>query len=222
MKLFQAEIPRKQVYQGKLWFLSLLLFLFLSACSAPATENNGAGLYEGTMLDGAAADFQLLDQNGEEQSLSAFQGKIVVLSFMDSRCVDVCPLTALHLRQTSQALGEDTQSVIFLAVNVNATATTAADLQAATESWHLDEIPNWYFLGGSSSELEAVWQAYGIEAMPMEDGAISHSPGVFLIDQSNELRWYISTPFVQEGTPAPSLPLSELLLKHIQGLLNEG
>jgi protein SCO1/2 len=221
MKMFQAEIQRKQLDQGKLCFLSLLLFLFLTACSTPATEDNGVGFYEGTMLDGPAADFQLLDQNGEEQILSAFQGKTVLLSFMDSRCVDACPLTALHLRQTSQAIGEDAQSVIFLAVNVNAQAATAADLQAVTESWYLDEIPNWYFLGCSSSELEAVWQAYGIEAMPMDDGSIAHSPGVFLIDQSGELRWYISSPFVQEESPAPSLPLSEMLIKHIRDLIND-
>ena len=54
--------------------------------------------YEGTELAGSAPDFQLLDRNGASVALSNFLGNMVVLTFLDSRCTDVCPLTALHLR----------------------------------------------------------------------------------------------------------------------------
>lgn len=175
------------------------------------------------MLDGAAPDFQLADQNGERFALSDFQGKIVVLTFLDSQCQDICPLTAVQLRQTNQALGEAANGVVFLGVNVNVDANNLEDVTAATQQWHLDEIPTWHFLTGTAAELETVWQSYGIEVMPPTDESddLSHSPGVYLIDQTGEQRWYVSTPFVEPGTPAPSRPLNELLILHIRQLLSE-
>jgi cytochrome oxidase Cu insertion factor (SCO1/SenC/PrrC family) len=50
--------------------------------------------YEGTELSGKAPDFRLMDQHGDLVSLSDFKGKVVVLTFFDSQCQDVCPLTA--------------------------------------------------------------------------------------------------------------------------------
>lgn len=56
--------------------------------------------YQGTELNGVAQDFQLTDQNGIMARLSNFRGRVVVLTFMDSLCKDVCPLTAAQLRET--------------------------------------------------------------------------------------------------------------------------
>jgi hypothetical protein len=48
-----------------------------------------------------------------------------------------------------------------------------------------------------------------------------HTPGTFLIDPLGQQRWYISTPFSGEGVTDMTLPLSELLLKHIRKILRE-
>lgn len=197
--------------------------LLLNACSTFSPPASSADVYEGTMLDGTAPDFQLVDQNGERFALSDFRGKVVVLTFLDSQCQDICPLTAVHLRQTNQELGDDANGVVFLGVNVNVDANNLEDVAAATRQWHLGEIATWHFLTGNLAELETVWQSYGIEVMPPTDESadLSHSPGVYLIDQTGEQRWYVSTPFVEPGTPAPSRPLNELLILHIRQLLSE-
>jgi protein SCO1/2 len=177
--------------------------------------------YEGTELTGEAPDFQLMDQKGSVISLSDFPGKVVVLTFMDSKCTDTCPLTAADFRETYRQLNQDeAKQVVFLGVNVNVEANTVADVLETTHAWRLDEIPSWHFLTGSQDALEPVWKDYGVSAAHSPDGnSIMHTPGTFLIDLSGQKRWYISTPFSEEGVRDLTLPLSELLLKHIREIL---
>jgi len=179
--------------------------------------------YEGTELTGTAPDFRLIDQNGSYVSLSDFQEKVVVLTFMDSRCKDTCPLTAAHLREAYRQFDQtEAKQVVFLGINVNVRGNAVADVLETTHAWHLDEIPGWHFLTGSRGNLEPVWKDYGISAMPNPDGnSIMHTPGVFLVDPSRQKRWYISTPFSVEGGAEVTLPLSELLVKHIREILRD-
>ena len=199
-----------------IWFLSALVliagvlgYFFLS------TQNRRES-YQGTELSGEAPDFQLRDQSGVLISLSDFRGKVVILTFMDSTCKDTCPLTAAQFRQTYRQLDQnEANQVVFIGVNVNSEANQVADVAEITKTWHLEEIPSWHFLTGNREELVAVWKAYGVAAVPSTDGnEIMHTPGVFLIDPSGQKRWYISTPDSTDLT----LPLSELLLKHIREL----
>ncbi len=46
-----------------------------------------------------------------------------------------------------------------------------------------------------------------------------HTPGVFIIDASRQERWYVSNVFAGEGNTDLTLPLNELLVKHIRELL---
>jgi protein SCO1/2 len=228
LKLLRAILFSQQIHpKGRCPAVAgsiLTLFVFLAtACSTALNSVISEDIYEGTQIDGAAPDFQLIDQNGQTLTLADFQGQVVVLTFLDSRCQDTCPLTAADLRRTHQALGDAAHSVVFLGVNVNVNANTRTDITAATQEWHLDEISTWHFLTGNSTELETVWESYHIEVIPPmdESGDLSHSPGVYLIDRSGQQRWYVSTPFVGLGTAAPSRPLSELLTMHIEELLSE-
>lgn len=177
--------------------------------------------YTGTALQGPAADFHLVDQDGARVALSGFRGQVVVLTFFDSQCRGVCLLTAAHLRTVYGAL-DDSAPVTFLGVNVNVQANTVADVMASTQQWRLDEIPTWHFLTGSAAELEPVWQAYQAGVIPMEEGDIMHTPGVYLVDQVGQTRWYLSVPFDQNGGSVGFTPLSDLLLQRIQELLREG
>ena len=178
--------------------------------------------YEGTELSGAALDFQLTDQNGSMLSLSDFRGKVIVLTFMDSKCKDTCPLTAAQLRLAYQQLDQtEASQVAFIGVNVNVDAYAIADVYEITQTWHLDEIPIWHFLTGSADELTPIWKAYGVAAVPQLAGEIIHTPGVFLIDKVGQERWYISTPYSEDGNTESTLPLSDLLVSHIREILEE-
>ena len=176
--------------------------------------------YEGTKLDGEAPDFQLTDQNGATVKLSDFRGKLVVLTFMDSKCKDTCPLTAAHFRETYRQLTQnEANQLAFLGVNVNVEASAVSDVLEPTHAWHLDEIPSWHFLTGSQEVLEPVWNDYAVSVTHSHElNSIMHTPGTYLIDQSRQKRWYISTSF-SSGDADLTLPLSEILLKHIREIL---
>ena len=181
--------------------------------------------YQGTELTGKASDFKLTDQNGSVVKLSDFRGRVVILTFMDTKCADTCPLTAFHFRQAYQQLeSSEKEQVVFIGVNVNIDASEVADVYEITQAWRLDEISNWHFLTGSLDVLQPVWQEYGIGVISSHDtqtSAMTHTPGTYMIDPTGQKRWYISTPFSAEDNPEFALPLSELLVRHIREILNE-
>lgn len=192
------------------------IYIFLS--SSTNTQS-----YEGTELSGEAPDFQLTDQNGSSVGLSDFRGKVVVLTFMDTKCQDTCPLTAAQFREVYRQLTQnEATQVVFLGVNVNVEKSDVSDVLETTHAWRLDEIPSWRFLTGEHHALEPVWKDYGVAAVHNSDGnSIMHTPGTFLIDPLGQKRRYISTPFSGESGANLTLPLSELLLKHIRAILRE-
>src|SRR5579859_7966255 len=64
----------------------------MSPQSAAAMDN--PNLDTGTSLGGTPApDIRLSNQFGQPMSLSQLHGKVVLLSFDDSECATVCPLT---------------------------------------------------------------------------------------------------------------------------------
>ena len=206
----------------KSWRIWLVLALVIvgGATAYYFVSSDNSQTYEGTELSGEAPDFELTDQNDATVKLSDFRGKVVVLTFMDSKCTDTCPLTAAHFRETYRQLtqNESTQ-VVFLGVNVNVEENDVSDVMETTHAWRLDEIPNWHFLTGSQEVLEPIWKDYGVSATHSNDtNSIMHTPGTYLIDPLGQERWYISTPFFSDADL--TLPLSELLLKHIREIVS--
>jgi protein SCO1 len=202
------------------FWLALALVIVAGATVYIFLSSDNSQTYDGTELSGVALDFQLTDQNGTMINLADFRGKAVVLTFMDTKCQDTCPLTAAQLREVYRQLKQnETTQVVFLGVNVNVEESAVADVLETTHSWRLDEIPSWHFLTGSHDVLEPVWKDYGVSAAHNPDGnSIMHTPGTFLIDRLGQKRWYMSTPFSTSDTDL-TLPLSELLLKHIREIL---
>ena len=207
------KLGRIGIYLALIIVAGTMAYIFLS--SSADTQS-----YEGTELSGEATDFQLTDQNGATVNLSDFRGQVVVLTFMDSKCTDTCPLTAAHFREVYRQLTEDeAKQVVFLGVNVNVEESAVSDVLESTHAWRLDEIPDWHFLTGSHEVLEPVWKDYGVSATNGHDSsAIMHTPGTFLVDKSGQQRWYVSPPPASDGAEL-SLPLSELLLKYIREIL---
>lgn len=201
--------------------LGAFLLLVAAGCRAttgasqrPSSSNT---TYQGTVFNEPARGFQLTDQNERAVALADFQGRVVVLAFLDPDCTDVCPLTANQFRLTAEALGEDAPRVTFLAVNVNPSKNLVADVADATRKWGVQGLENWHYLTGSREDLEPIYKAYNVTAegppKPNKPNELEHTPGVYIIDRAGKIRWYVSTAF------DPSIVLSELLVKHISGLL---
>ena len=162
-----------------------------SAASSQQTSSNAAGMSNpdldlGTSLGSRSApDFRLMNQFGQPMSLSQFRGKVVMLSFEDSQCTTVCPLTTQSMLEAKQLLGAAGEKVQLLGVDANPDATSVADVLAYSRAHGM--VNQWDFLTGPLSQLKAAWGAYNI-AVQIEKGQIDHTPALFVIDQQGRER----------------------------------
>ena len=144
----------------------------------------------GTEITPAAApDFTLVDGiSGRPTTLSAQQGKVVVLAFLYTHCPDVCPLTAEEFRQAQQKLTDDERDrTIFVAVSVDPRQDTPEAVQGFARDHGLAK--NFVFLIGGAAQLQPVWSAYGIrtETDPSTT-EVGHSDAIYLLDRKGRAR----------------------------------
>ena len=178
----------------------------LAGCSASASTGSSAGMQANPASNAAemnpnldlgsslgaqpAPDIKLMNQFGQPMSLRQFRGKVVMLSFEDSECTTVCPLTTQSMLQAKQMLGAAGDQVQLLGVDANPTATSVADVLAYSRVHGM--VNQWDFLTGSLAQLKAVWSAYHI-AVQIEQGQIDHTPALYLIDQrGREQKLYLT------------------------------
>ncbi len=145
-----------------------------------------------------APDFSLRDQNGQTVTMSQLQGKVVALTFLYTRCPDVCPLMASNLAAADQRLGGDAANLEILSVSVDPANDTLPAVKKFTEDHSLADKPNWHYLIGSPGDLQPVWQAYhvGSQAASLGDfQGVDHSAMVYLADRSGRLRVILPANF---------------------------
>ena len=143
---------------------AVFALLLLMACSAAPTRDD----FKGTALTNEmqAADFELTDQFGEMRSLREdFAGKVVVLTFLYTRCPDVCPIVANHARDISSLLEEESSDTAIVVISVDPVGDTVDSAFAYSERWQMSDA--WTYLVGSEEVLSPVWKAYYIDPMFM-------------------------------------------------------
>jgi cytochrome oxidase Cu insertion factor (SCO1/SenC/PrrC family) len=137
-----------------------------------------------------APDFRLVNQFGQATTLSQFRGKVVLLSFEDSECTTVCPLTTQAMVIAKELLGKAGDSVRLVGVDANPDATAVSDVMAYSRAHGM--VNEWDFVTGSGAQLKKVWGDYHI-AVQIEQGQIDHTPALFVINaQGQEQRVYLT------------------------------
>lgn len=140
----------------------------------------------------AAPGFVLRDQQDRPTSLAQFRGKVVVLTFVDPECTQICPLTTQSMVEALKILGPAAASQVqLLGVDANPLKTQVADVAAYTRSHGLQG--HWRFLTGSRAQLERVWHSYHIYVAAANND-ITHEAVVFLIDGNGNERTLFPTP----------------------------
>lgn len=165
----------------------------------------GADLHESV-----SPDFHLHDRAGQSYALDQFHGKVVVLTFLYTNCTDTCPLIAEMIRHADEAAGQP-QDAVYLAVSVDPTGDTPANVATFEAEHHLSELGNrWHYLIGREQELLPIWHSYGIYAppQPVAAGAPDHSVGIYLIDKQGRERRYEDVDISAEELARDTLILS--------------
>ncbi len=167
------------------------LALAVMAFSALRLLPGAAARYRGSLIDQAAPapDFTLPDTNGQDFSLSAQNGKVVVLFFGYSTCPDECPATMAQFTQIRADLGTKAKDVEFILITVD----PKRDNPAVIKSYVASFDPAIHGLTGSEDQLAAVWKDYGV-AVEYSPGAtpdgylVSHTSRIYMVDRRGRLR----------------------------------
>ena len=164
--------------------------------NSPAATANQSGLQGTDLGETQAPNFRLTDQFGQSISLSQFQGKPVVLTFLYTHCPDQCPLTAEKLHATMLMLGSNAPQVAVLAISTDPRGdTTAAALNFSKAHKMLNY---WHYLLGTQGQLSPVWTSYAVYAAPTPSatgGSVSHTTAVFVIDKQGRERVFFGDNF---------------------------
>jgi protein SCO1/2 len=153
------------------------LLVVITACSVfgPA--------FKGNLVKpiAAAPEINLTDDHGNNFQLSAQQGKVVLVFFGFTNCVDECPLTMAKLKQTLDSLGAKSQDVQVVMVSTDPVRDSSQALQDFLGKFNSD------FLGipGNMDQLKPIWSNYGVTVL---DGGETHSSYVYAIDKKGDLR----------------------------------
>ena len=170
------------------------------------------GSYKLPSLD-TAADGQVLDENGNRQSLhSLFKGKYSLLSFIYSNCSDVngCPLTANVFYKIKSQMSNDkvlADNLQLMSLSFDPERDTPAVMSLYRENFkYAGDKGDWRFLTTDSlASLNPILEEYHQDVQRTlsvdgsENGDISHILRVFLVDPDFNIRNIYSVGFLHKS-----------------------
>lgn len=133
-----------------------------------------------------APGFTLTNQDGQEVKLSDFQGKVVVMNFIYSRCPDVCGEENYRLQGVWEKLNKELRQDLVL-ISVSFDPYDTPEVLKSYETFF--NVPGWQFLTGTEDQIRQVtndyWVSYEQEVGGWE---IKHSIVIVLIDRDGMVR----------------------------------
>jgi cytochrome oxidase Cu insertion factor (SCO1/SenC/PrrC family) len=138
--------------------------------------------------------FELRNQGGSMVSLKAQRDRPVLLTFLDSRCDEQCPLMGRQLGTMLRRMAPADRPTLLI-VSVNPAGDTSDSIRHALAAWRLAGPYRWHWLRGKKSKLAAVWREYGITVAP-KTNTITHGLALYLIDRRGFQRTGYLFPFL--------------------------
>jgi protein SCO1/2 len=134
-----------------------------------------------------APGFELTDQDGRTVSLATLRGAPVLLDFVYTSCPGPCPiLTAKHVSLQRRLSAELRARAHFVSISIDPERDTQEALRSYAQA-HGADLASWSFLTGTSEQVGAVLESYGVGSVRGEQGEIDHAVATFLIDSKGRI-----------------------------------
>jgi cytochrome oxidase Cu insertion factor (SCO1/SenC/PrrC family) len=147
-----------------------------------------------------ATPFVLTDQRGQPVSVPPQAARVVVLTFFNAPCNDICPVLASEIQQADADLGARAGDVEFVSVNTDPSALAASAETPAVDGTGLGALPNWHMVTGPLASLNPLWKAYGVSiSLDTKTGLEAHNDVMDFLDARGVVR-YRATPFADESS----------------------
>ena len=158
-----------------------------------------------------APSFSLLDQAGQPVTLGAQASKVVVLTFFNGPCNDICPILSSEISLADTRLGPAAANVEFLTINTDPSALAVSALAPAAAQPSVSTLSNWHILTGPLQSLNQTWRNYGVGITVAKGTKLAaHNDVMYFIDPQGMER-FEATPFANESRAGSfSLPAAEV------------
>lgn len=191
--------------------LKTALLAMTIAFSAQAADTLGlkAGVFDPPRM---APDFTVRGSDGKDLKLSQYRGKLVLLEFGYTSCVDVCPVSLGMLAEARRQMGAQASQLQVIYVTVDPERDTPDRMRNYLRAFD----PTFIGATGTPQQMARVRQDYGITATKkMIDGSktdytVGHSSYLYFVDRKGSLRALL--PFGR--TAADVVHDATLLLKN--------
>jgi protein SCO1/2 len=131
-----------------------------------------------------------VDQSSRKFSFNDARGKIVAITFVYTKCPDICPLftakfaavqRVLEQREKEQA-GKKPVDYLLLTITTDPESDTPAQLKAYAENFK-PNLSRWRFLTGAKEDLAKVWKDFGVNVRKGADGQVQHTAFTTIMDR---------------------------------------
>jgi protein SCO1/2 len=205
-------MPRRLPLQLRLAVFAATIGIAVGVAAALVHRSQGSAAQPGplraqiTWAAGAKAapGLALRDQSGATVSLKSLRGRVVLLTFLDSKCTRECPIEGHVLGDVFDRMKGTSAVALVVSVDPWADTPRSARTFAARAGWS----GNWRWLLGNKAALAPVWRAYNI-AVKRTPGDILHSTALYLIDPGGHLRAGYLFPFSADSVAQDVQRLAE-------------
>lgn len=105
------------------------------------------------------SEFSLIKPDGNFTNLSDYEGQVLIVSFIYSRCPDVCPIVSSNLRWITQQLADDYETNFSI---ISVTVDPWWDTQEVLGQYASERNLSWPHLTGDVATLEPVWESFHV------------------------------------------------------------
>jgi protein SCO1/2 len=160
----------------------------------------------------AVPDFHLLNQSDRTIHLGQFKGKLVLMTFIYTRCplADYCPRMSRNFADIDKALASDPalySQTHLLSISFDPTYDTPKVLRsyggAYTGNYTNEKFQHWDFAAPTEKDLSAVTKFFNVGVTPGDNKTLTHSLSTVLIGKDGKiLAWYPANDWKPEDVIA--------------------
>ena len=134
-----------------------------------------------------APEFTLISQDNETFRLKDLRGKVVLITFIYTRCPDVCPILTDKFKRIQDELGEKFGKTVFMiSITIDPEYDRPAVLRQYAERFGAD-LSGWAFLTGDKEDITEVAKSYGIYFKEESPGLFTHTVLTFLVNEDGQI-----------------------------------
>jgi protein SCO1 len=157
-------------------------------------------------------DFHLLNQSDRTIHLDQFKGKLVLMTFIYTRCplADYCPRMSHNFADIDKALAADPalyRETHLLSVSFDPTYDTPKVLRsyggAYTGNYTNEKFQHWDFAAPTEKDLPNITQFFNVGVTPGDNKTLTHSLSTVLIGKDGKIiAWYPANDWKPEDVIA--------------------